>query len=90
MNKQRFLFLIVVVQSWLNRSQNIVRLEAYDIMKEASELVNLRFDFNYRSSVLIDKANMILDFSLEIHGLVRHLVNEVLLLQDLQKLFGII
>ena len=90
MNEQCLLLLIVIVQSWLDRCQNIVRLKANNIVQKASELVDLRFHLNHWPSIFIDKADMIFDFCLKINCFVSHLVNEVLLLQYLQKLLSVV
>lgn len=59
-------------------------------MEEASELIDLRLYFDNWSSIFIYKANMVFYFCFKINCFVSHLVNEVLLLQNLQKLFSIV
>ena len=40
MDEKGFLFLVVIVESWLDGGQNIVWLEANHVVKEPSELVD--------------------------------------------------
>ena len=45
-------FFIVIVQTRAFSLQNIVRLEAYYVLKESSELICLSTNLNQRSSIL--------------------------------------
>ena len=40
-NEKRLLLFVVVVKTWLDRREDIIRLERDHIVQEASELVNL-------------------------------------------------
>ena len=41
MDEERLLLFVIVVKTWLDRREDIVRLERDHIVQEASELVNL-------------------------------------------------
>ena len=58
MNIQRFLFGVEVVQAGLHRGKDVVRLEANNVVQEATELVKLALDLNDRASILLHEVNV--------------------------------
>lgn len=90
MNKQRFLLLRVIVQSRFNRSQNIIRLKANNIIQESPELVHLRLNIDHGPSIFLHKFNMLVDLGQEVIILDLEVRQQMLLLQDIQELLAII
>ena len=64
MDEQRLLLLIVIMKTRLDACKDIVGLKANDVVEEAPELVNFRFDFDDWASVLLHKVNVVSNFYL--------------------------
>lgn len=90
MNKERFLFFIVIMQSWFNTSKNIIWLEADYIMQEPSKFVYFAFDLNNWSGIFLDEVNVLTNFRFKFGVFRLEFLNKVLLLKDFEILLALI
>jgi hypothetical protein len=90
MYEQTILFLVVIVQPWLNRGKDVVWLKTDHVMEEASELVHLALNFDQGSSIFLDKVDVRNNLVLEVFILHIELVDHMLLLQHLEKLLAVV
>ena len=90
MNKQRLLFFIVIMQPRFNRCKDIVRLKRNNIVQKASELINFRLYFNHWPGILLHKVYMISNFTFKFRVFGFEVWDEMLLLENFQKVFWIV
>ena len=87
-DEQTFMFLVVVVQPWLDTRQNVVRLERDYVVEETSELVNLRFHLDLWSGIDLHGVDMRVDHILELVVPLLKVVDKMLLLENLKVALG--
>ena len=90
MDEKRFLLIAEIVESRFYRSQNIVRLKAYDIMQKAAKFISFRFNFDWWASISLNIFNMHANFIFEILHVVFELSYYVFLLQNFKMLLSLI
>jgi len=90
MNKQRLLFFAIIVESWFNWSENVIRFKTYNIMKKASELISFRFYLDHWPCVFLNIINMAANFIFKIFHILFQIWNYIFLLQHFQKFFWLV
>ena len=70
--------------------EDVVRLEADDIVQKASELINFRLNFNHRPGIFHNEAHMISNLGLKLQVFRLVVDKEVLLLQNFQVILALV
>ena len=78
------------MQPWLDTGEDVVGLEADDVVEEATELISLRLDLDGGASIFADKFDVRVHLGLKILHLALNLVDEVLLLKHVQELLALV
>jgi len=63
-NEEFSVFFVEVMEAGLHRSQDVVRLETYHIVKKSAEFVHFTPNLDIRSGILLEKGILLLDFLL--------------------------
>lgn len=78
------------MESWFNTGENIIWLEADNVMQEPSKFVYFAFDLNNRSGIFLDKVDVLTNFRFKFRILRLEFLNKVLLLKDFEILLALV